>query len=185
MITLLSLIQSVLDYNTFFDESVRAFDLYQKILLHDSPFYAALFFMSRYKVTVVLPLILPLIVRLPLLVVTVQSPVCADGLLKTELITTWSEVIYELDIVNGRDENEDDVNTRHLRFKILCPLSTACPFASVIRMSSVDGEETSSILSSQSASPSVELCLANTCPVVPPFGSATMSTLPFESDLRC
>ena len=60
---------------------------------------------------VVEPLIDPLIDKEPFDVVTVQSPVWADGLDKTELITTWSVVIAVFDIVCGNEENEDEVMT--------------------------------------------------------------------------
>ena len=54
--------------------------------------------------TVVVPEIVPLMVRLPLEVVIVQSPFCAEGSLNCEPITSISDVIALLEIVTGNDE---------------------------------------------------------------------------------
>lgn len=62
---------------------------------------------------VVAPLIEPLIERLPFDVVTVQSPVCAEGLLNTELMTTWSFLIFVFEMVCGNDENDVELITTH------------------------------------------------------------------------
>lgn len=82
------------------------------------------------------PLIEPLIVSDPLLVVTVQSPVCADGLLNTELTTTWSDVMFVRFNVNGNADIDEILHTKH--FTSSCtsdmdePLSVACPVESVV-----------------------------------------------------
>ena len=47
----------------------------------------------RYNVSVVAPLIEPVIVADPFAVVTVQSLVCADGVPNVEFTTTMSEVM--------------------------------------------------------------------------------------------
>ena len=61
---------------------------------------------------VVAPLIEPLIDKLPFDVVTVQSPVCAEGFDNTELMTTMSLVMFALVIVCGSEEKEVDVMTK-------------------------------------------------------------------------
>ena len=60
----------------------------------------------------VVPLIVPLMLTLPLDVVTVQSDNCAEGFDSVELTQTISSVIAALDIVVGSDETEDFETTK-------------------------------------------------------------------------
>lgn len=65
----------------------------------------------RYNFSVVEPLIDPDTVRLPADVVTVQSPVCADGVPSSELTTTMSLVMSAFEIVSGSEEKDGTVTT--------------------------------------------------------------------------
>ena len=55
----------------------------------------------------VLPLIVPDMVADPFAVVTVQSPVCADGFDSTAFTHTWSSSIAALVMVAGSDDTFD------------------------------------------------------------------------------
>lgn len=62
----------------------------------------------------VVPLIDPLMVSDPADVVTVQSAVCAEGVDRTELTTTWFAVMFALLIVCGSELIDAFVTTRIL-----------------------------------------------------------------------
>lgn len=89
---------------------------------------------------VVAPLIEPLIDKEPLEVVTVQSPVCAEGFDNTELMTTKSLVMFAFAIVCGKDEKDVDVITIHPPIsKDSMMLSSELLFASEIALTFVLG----------------------------------------------
>lgn len=101
-VALKSRIIRILYYYALFDSAISSFDLYEEILVHFVLLYSAI---ARYSVAVVEPLIEPLNVRLPADVVTVQSPVCADGVPSSVFTHTIFSVIFEFVTVCGSELN--------------------------------------------------------------------------------